>query len=79
MRVKRTRTCIKRHRCTCGSGPVTPGNGKNYLVIIDAYSKWLEVIPTRGCNVDVTIRELRKIFVYPITDQLLQVKNLLPL
>ena len=37
-------------------------NGKNYLIIIDAYSKWLEVIPTRGCNADVTIRELRKIF-----------------
>ena len=28
---------------------------KRHVIIIDAYSMWLEVIPTLGCNADVTI------------------------
>ena len=37
-------------------------SGKTYLVIVDSYSKWLEVVPTRGSTSDITIRELRKLF-----------------
>ena len=37
-------------------------SGKTYLVIVDSYSKWLEVVPTRGSTSDITIRELRKVF-----------------
>lgn len=37
-------------------------NGKTYLVIVDSYSKWLDVVPTRGSTSGITIRELRRIF-----------------
>jgi hypothetical protein len=33
-----------------------------FLVLVDAYSKWLEVIPTTGCTVKITITQLRRIF-----------------
>ena len=36
--------------------------GKMYLVIVDSFSKWLEVVPTRGSTTEITVRELRKIF-----------------
>ena len=36
--------------------------GKSYLVLVDSYSKWLEVVPTRGQSSLDTIEALRKIF-----------------
>ena len=48
-------------------------HGKTYLIVVDSYSKWLEVIPTRGSSTEITVRALRKIFA---THQDLPVKNL---
>jgi len=39
-----------------------PMNGKMYLVLVDAYSKWLEVVPTSGCSAQTTVNHLRRIF-----------------
>ena len=36
--------------------------GKMFLVVKDAYSKWMEVIPTSGCSARITINELRGLF-----------------
>lgn len=33
-----------------------------FLVIVDAYSKWLEVIVTTGCTAKITIDKLRRVF-----------------
>ena len=41
------------------AGPI---EGQMFLVVIDAYSKWLEVIPTFGCSSKVTVSKLRHIF-----------------
>ena len=37
-------------------------HGKTYLIVLDSYSKWLEVIPTRGSSAEITVCALRKIF-----------------
>ena len=39
-----------------------PTDGRMFLVLVDAYSKWLEVIPTTGCTAKITITQLRRIF-----------------
>ena len=40
-----------------------PVEGKMWLIVIDAYSKWVEVIDMRKCtSSEATIRELRTIF-----------------
>ena len=41
------------------AGPI---NGHMFLIVVDAYSKWLEVIPTYGCTSKVTVSKLRNIF-----------------
>ena len=33
-----------------------------FLVIIDSFSKWIEVIPTQSATADVTIKALRTVF-----------------
>ena len=35
--------------------------GQMYLIVIDSYSKWLEIIPTDSATAEVTIRALREI------------------
>ena len=39
-----------------------PFEGRIFLVIVDAYSKWVEVIPTTGCTTKITVRHLIQIF-----------------
>lgn len=39
-----------------------PMDGSMYLVVINAYSKWLEVIQTNGCTSRITIAKLRSLF-----------------
>ena len=39
-----------------------PFEGKMFLIVIDAYSKWLEVIPVSAANSSVTIEHLRNMF-----------------
>ncbi|XP_054259702.1 uncharacterized protein K02A2.6-like [Macrosteles quadrilineatus] len=39
-----------------------PTNGNYFLLVVDAFSKWVEVIPTKSITSSWTIRELRKIF-----------------
>ena len=39
-----------------------PFKGKQWLIIIDAYSRWLEVIPVPSANSDYVIKCLRKLF-----------------
>ena len=39
-----------------------PYEGKMFLVVKDAYSKWMEVIPTTVCSERVTINKLRGLF-----------------
>ncbi|XP_064107990.1 uncharacterized protein K02A2.6-like [Macrobrachium nipponense] len=41
------------------AGPI---EGQMFLVVIDAYSKWLEVVPTQGYTSKVTVSKLRHIF-----------------
>ena len=41
------------------AGPI---EGQMYLVVIDAYSKWLEVIATSGCTSKITVSKLRQLF-----------------
>ncbi|MEL6988112.1 MAG: transposase, partial [Bacteroidota bacterium] len=41
------------------AGPI---EGQMYLIVVDAFSKWLDVIPTAGCTSKVTINKLRNIF-----------------
>ena len=38
-----------------------PTKGQMYLIVIDSYSKWLEIIPTDSATAEVTIRALREI------------------
>ena len=33
-----------------------------YLVVVDSFSKWLDVVATKGSTSEITIRELRRIF-----------------
>ena len=40
------------------AGPI---NGKMYLIIIDSFSKWLEIIPTESATAEVTIKALREV------------------
>ena len=40
------------------AGPI---KGQMYLIVIDSYSKWLEIIPTDSATAEVTIRALREI------------------
>lgn len=40
-----------------------PVDGKLYLVIIDAHSKWVEVLPTKFATSTTTIKLLQKVFV----------------
>ena len=40
------------------AGPI---NGKMYLIIIDRFSKWLEIIPTESATAEVTIKALREV------------------
>ena len=39
-----------------------PFEGKMFLIVIDAYSKWLEVKPVTAANSSVTIEHLRNMF-----------------
>ncbi len=39
-----------------------PMEGRMFLVIVDAYSKWVEVIPTTGCTSKITVRNLTQVF-----------------
>jgi transposase InsO family protein len=39
-----------------------PMEGRMFLVIVDAYSKWVEVIQTSGCTSRVTVRKLVDLF-----------------
>ena len=39
-----------------------PMAGKTYLIVIDAHSKWLEVIPMGVCSATTTIQALRTLF-----------------
>ena len=39
-----------------------PFEDKMFLIVIDAYSKWLEVIPVSAANSSVTIEHLRNMF-----------------
>lgn len=39
-----------------------PENGYYYFIIVDAFSKWVEVIPTRTTTTEFCLRELRKLF-----------------
>ena len=39
-----------------------PLNGKHYLVLVDSFSKWPEVIPTKNISSKATIEILREIF-----------------
>ena len=41
------------------AGPI---ESRMFLVVIDAYSKWLDVIPTSGCSAQITISKLRSLF-----------------
>ena len=39
-----------------------PFNGKMYLIVIDSYSKWIEIIPTTSATAEATVTILREIF-----------------
>lgn len=39
-----------------------PFQNKVYLIVVDAYSKWPEVIPMASTTTEATIKELRKLF-----------------
>ena len=39
-----------------------PMDGRMFLVLVDAYSKWMEVIPTSGCTSKITIIKLKGVF-----------------
>ena len=39
-----------------------PFHDKMFLIVVDAYSKWLEVIPTSGATGNITINQLRSLF-----------------
>ncbi len=39
-----------------------PYENRMFLVVVDAYSKWMEVIPTSGSTAKITISKLRRIF-----------------
>ncbi|XP_054259506.1 uncharacterized protein K02A2.6-like [Macrosteles quadrilineatus] len=39
-----------------------PTNGNYFLLVVDAFRKWVEVIPMKSITSSWTIRELRKIF-----------------
>ena len=39
-----------------------PFLGATFLIVVDAYSKWLEVIPMSSTMAERTITELRKLF-----------------
>ena len=36
--------------------------GHMYLIIIDAHSKWLEVLPTSTITAQSTVRKMKKVF-----------------
>ena len=44
------------------SSPLGPFLGATFLIVVDAYSKWLEVIPMSSTTAERTITELRKLF-----------------
>ena len=49
----------------------SPFRGRNFLVWIDAHSKWPEVIEMKSTTTSATIRELRRLFsAYGLPDQL---------
>ena len=39
-----------------------PFLGASFLIVVDAYSKWLEVIPMSSTTAERTVTELRKLF-----------------
>ncbi|KAJ8871284.1 hypothetical protein PR048_027592 [Dryococelus australis] len=39
-----------------------PLQGQNFLIVVDAYTKWLEIIPTRSMTLGVIVSILRNIF-----------------
>ena len=39
-----------------------PFLGKTFLIVVDAHSKWLEIVPVSSTAAQPTIRELRKMF-----------------
>jgi len=39
-----------------------PFLGKHYFIIVDAHSKWPEVIPMNVTSAEKTVNELRKVF-----------------
>ncbi|XP_054283443.1 uncharacterized protein K02A2.6-like [Macrosteles quadrilineatus] len=39
-----------------------PTNGQQFFIVVDAFSKWVEVIPTKTATTDWTIKELKKLF-----------------
>ena len=45
--------CVRIHVDFAG-----PIKGQMYLIVIDSYSKWLEIIPTDSATAEVTIRAL---------------------
>jgi hypothetical protein len=57
---------------TNGSTQVDPGleytdyagafEGRMFLVMVDAHSKWLEVLPTTGCTAKIMVNKLRTVF-----------------
>ena len=40
-----------------------PFLGATFLIVVDAYSKWLEVVPMSSTSAERTITELKKLFV----------------
>ena len=63
-----------KHLCTHGNGLNVPGPGVHvdyagpldglmFLIVVDAYSKWMEVIPVKNSTSQATIDKLRSIFV----------------
>ena len=57
------------HLCTPGNGRIShadyagPFMGHMFLIMIDAYSKWMEVYPTSSSTSAITIEKMREIFV----------------
>lgn len=39
-----------------------PENGLYYFIVVDTFTKWVEVIPTKTINTEFCIRELRRLF-----------------
>ena len=42
--------------------PCSPFMGRYFLIVVDAYSKWLEVFPVTSTSAEVTITKLRDLF-----------------